>query len=256
VKIGILGATGWLGSALGAGLLRRGLPPADLMLLNRSGPLASYHGRRDVVWARDAADLVDRADVLVVSVRPEDWGGLSFRAPDRLLVSFMACVSMAALAGTGARIVRAMPNAAAEIGRSYTPWLAGPDVTAADRDAVETIVGAIGSGDEVASEAQIDFLTALSGSGAAYPALMAVAMLDAARAAGLDRSVAEQAVSAVVCDGGSQLGGRVGEAAAMLDVYRGYRGATAAGIAAAEAAGFGAAVAAALAAATKVASAG
>ena len=44
------------------------------------------------------------------------------------------------------------------------------------------------------------------------------------------------------------LAGRVGEAEAVLEVYRGYRGTTAAGLAAAEAAGFREAVAAALAA--------
>lgn len=73
-------------------------------------------------------------------------------------------------------------------------------------------------------------------------------MLDAARAAGLPPAVAERAVAAAVCDGGAMLAGRVGEAAALLDVYRGYRGTTAAGLAAAEAGGFRAAIAAALAA--------
>ena len=107
----------------------------------------------------------------------------------------------------------------------------------------------------MASEAQIDFLTALSGSGAAYPALMAVAMLDAAREAGLDEGVAERAVSAVVCDGAAMLAGRIGDAAAMIEAYRGYRGTTAAGLAAAEAAGFRQAVMSALSAAARVAAA-
>jgi pyrroline-5-carboxylate reductase len=256
MRIGILGATGWLGSALGAGLLRRGFPAGDLVLLNRSGPRARYHGRRGVAWARDPDDLAARADVVVVSVRPEEWPGLALRAPGRLLVSFMACVPMATLAETGARVVRAMPHTGAEAGRSYTPWLAGAEVTAADREAVATIVHAIGTGDEVASEAEIDFLTALSGSGSAYPALMAAAMLDAAGAAGLDRAVAERAVAAVICDGGAMLEGRIGDAEAMLEAYRSYRGPTAAGLAAAEAAGFGRIVAAALAAATRAAAAG
>src|SRR4051794_40130750 len=49
MKVGIVGATGWLGSALGGGLLRKGVvAPADLVLLNRSGPSAEYHGNRDV----------------------------------------------------------------------------------------------------------------------------------------------------------------------------------------------------------------
>jgi pyrroline-5-carboxylate reductase len=256
MKVGIVGATGWLGSALGGGLLRKAVvAPADLVLLNRSGPSAEYHGERNVVWAQNVADLVARADVVVVAVRPQDWDGLALVAPSRLLISLMACVSTAALAGTEARIVRAMPNAAAELGRSYTPWLAGPGVTDDDRTAVRTIFSAIGIEDEVSSEAQIDFLTALSGSGAAYPALMTVAMLDAARAAGLSEQVSERAVAAVVLDGAAMLAGRIGEAPAMVETYRSYRGTTAAGLAAAESAGFRQAVTAALSAATRVAGA-
>ena len=49
MNVGIIGATGWLGSALGGGLLARGmLQPRDLLLLNRSGPRGDYHGHGDV----------------------------------------------------------------------------------------------------------------------------------------------------------------------------------------------------------------
>jgi pyrroline-5-carboxylate reductase len=254
MKVGIVGATGWLGSALGGGLLENGIvAPADMVLLNRSGPSVEYHGERNVVWAQDAADLVARTDVVVVAVRPQDWDALALVAPGRLLISLMACVSTAVLTGTEARIVRAMPNAAAELGRSYTPWLAGPGVTVGDRTAVRTILSAIGIEDEVSSEAQIDFLTALSGSGAAYPALMTVAMLDAAREAGLSEQVSERAVAAVILEGAAMLRGRIGDASAMIETYRSYRGTTAAGLAAAESAGFRRAVTAALSAATRMA---
>lgn len=48
-----IGATGWLGSALGAGLPARGL-----VLLNRGGPRPDDHGYADVACARDAANLM------------------------------------------------------------------------------------------------------------------------------------------------------------------------------------------------------
>ncbi|RDD69690.1 pyrroline-5-carboxylate reductase family protein, partial [Paracoccus versutus] len=81
MRVGLIGATGWLGSALGAGLLARGiLAPGELVLLNRSGPQTNYHGHANVAWARDAAELVAQSDVIVVSVRPEDWPGLDLRA--------------------------------------------------------------------------------------------------------------------------------------------------------------------------------
>jgi pyrroline-5-carboxylate reductase len=251
MRLGIIGATGWLGSALGCEVLDSGLVRGpDLVLLNRSGARPEYHGRTDVSWASDVADLVARVDVVVLSVRPGDFAGLALRAPGRLVVSFLAGIPMGVLAGTGGRIVRAMPNAAAERGRSYTPWLAAPEVTEADRLVVRALLAAIGTEDEVGDERQIDQLTALSGSGAAYPALMAAVMLAQARAAGLPEPVARRAVEAVVCDGAELLRGRIETAPELVETYREYRGTTAAGLDAAERAGFSAAVAAALEAAT------
>ncbi|EYD75225.1 Pyrroline-5-carboxylate reductase [Rubellimicrobium mesophilum DSM 19309] len=239
MRLGIIGATGWLGSALGRGVLGTGHVAArDLVLLNRSGPRPDYQGHRDVTWATDAADLVERSDVVVLSVRPEDYSSLHLNAPGRLVVSFMAGVTMATLARTGGRIVRALPNGAAEHGGSYTPWLAAPEVTDADREAVRALLGAIGTEDEIPDEGQIDYLTGLSGSGAAYPALMAVAMLADARGRGLSEQVALRAVEAVICGGADMLRGRIGSASALVEAYRSYRGTTAAGLDAAEATGF------------------
>ena len=251
MRLGIVGATGWLGSALGRRVLDTGLvPPSDLVLLNRSGPRPEYHGRTDVTWAPNLADLVARAEVVVLSVRPEDLPGLALSAPDRLVVSFLAGVPLAALAPTGGRVVRAMPNAAAERGRSYTPWLAGAKVTQADRALVRALLSTIGTEDEVRDESHIDLLTALSGSGAAYPALMAAAMLAHAEAAGLPEQIARHAVEAVVCDGADLLRGRIETAPELLHAYRAYRGTTEAGLDAAEASGFSRAIDEALRAAT------
>lgn len=251
MRVGIVGATGWLGSALGTHLLARGIVAAgDLVLLNRSGRQGGYAGHKGVVWARDLPDLVARSDIVVLSVRPEDWPGLDLRAEGRLVLSFIAGVAARSLGTCGGRIVRAMPNAAAEIGASYSPWWAAADVTAADRAAVTLLLSAIGSSDTLPDEAQIDVMSALPGSGAAYPALMAVAMADHMRAQGLPDHIAWRAAEAVVCDGARLLAGRIAEAPAMIAAYRDYRGPTAAGIEAAEAAGFTRAIAAALDAAT------
>ncbi len=45
MKVGIIGATGWLGAAFGQRLLSEGvIAPADLVVLNRSGARADYFG--------------------------------------------------------------------------------------------------------------------------------------------------------------------------------------------------------------------
>lgn len=254
MKIGIIGATGWLGSALGGALLARGIvAPGDLVVLNRSGPRADYHGHRDVIWASDVGDLVAQSDVIVISVRPGDWPGLALQAQGRLVISFMAGVGARELARCGGRILRAMPNAAAEIGASYSPWWAAADVTASDRATATRLLSAIGTSDELAEESQIDLMTALPGSGSAYPALMAVAMAGYMRDQGVSEAIAWRAAEAAICGGAQLLAGHITDAPAMIAAYRDYRGTTAAGIEAAEASGFSRAIHAALQAATDAA---
>lgn len=251
MRIGIIGATGWLGSALGGRLLSLGIVTPDrLVVANRSGARTDYHGHA-VTWVRDAVQLAALSDIVVVSVRPQDWPALGLRAEGKLVLSFMAGVGSDRLRDCGGRIVRAMPNAAADIGRSWTHWWAGQGVTDADRQAVTTILSAIGTSDEIARESQIDLMTALPGSGAAYPALMAVAMARFMTDNGLPPDIAWRAADAAVCGGAAMLAGRIADAPALLAAYRDYRGTTAAGIDAAEAAGFSAAIRAALDAAAR-----
>lgn len=239
MRVGIIGATGWLGSALGGQLLARGmLGPAELVLLNRSGPRTDYHGHADVTWARDVDDLVACSDIVVVSVRLQDWPALKLMAPDQLVVSFMAGTRLARLAACQGRIVRAMPNAAAEIGRSYSPWIAGSGVTDADRAAVRWLLSAIGSEDEVQEESHLDLMTAVPGSGTAYPALLATALADFLRANGIAEAVAWRAAEAVICDAPQVLAGRISQAPEIIEAYLAYEGTTAAGINAARFAGF------------------
>lgn len=237
MKVGIIGGTGWLGGALGRGLITRGIVAAgDLVILNRSG--ARDYSGHPVIWAADVADLVARVDVVVVSVRPGDWPGLALTAEGRLVVSFMAGVAMDTLTASGGRVVRAMPNAAAEIGASYTPWVAGPGVTAADRLVVAAVLGAVGVQEELPDEAQIELMTALSGAGPAYPALMASAMLRFLTARGVAAETAARAVEGTVCAAARLLEGRMAEAPAIVQTFIDYRGTTCAGLEMAEASGF------------------
>ena len=253
MRLGIIGATGWLGSALGGRLLDEAIVTPDrLVVANRSGPQADYHGHT-VRWARDSAELVSLSDVIIVSVRPDDWPALDLRADGRLVMSFMAGIGAVRLARCGGRIIRAMPNAAAGIGASYTPWWADSTVTAGDRRVVTTILSAIGTSVELDAESQIDLMTALPGSGAAYPALMAVAMARFMTDRGVPDAIAWRAAEAAVCGGAAMLAGRIADAPALLAAYRDHRGTTAAGLDAAEAGGFSTAVRSALEEATRTA---
>ncbi|SIS74682.1 pyrroline-5-carboxylate reductase family protein [Phaeovulum vinaykumarii] len=256
MKIGIVGGMGWMGGAFGRALLAEGIvAPEDLMVLTRSAPPETgYFGHASVHWARDAAEMAAACAVIVLAVRPADWPAVALRAPGRLVLSFMAGVSADTLeAATGARVIRAIPNAAAGIGASYTPYVAGPTARPEDCALVGRLLEAIGTTDLLPAEDQLDLMTALSGAGPAFPALMASVMLDVARAAGVPETAARQAVEAVVCAAPRLLEGQIEAASALVAEYVDYAGTTAAGLRAACDQGFEDALRAGLDAATRTA---
>ncbi|HMS95503.1 MAG TPA: pyrroline-5-carboxylate reductase dimerization domain-containing protein [Tabrizicola sp.] len=250
MRLGLIGATGWLGSALGTRLLQSGWPEGDLVLLNRSASRAIYDPWPGVYWSQNAAELCARSEVIVLSIRPEDFPLAGFNGANRLVLSFMTAWSLDRLGAAcpGARVVRAMPNGAASGGNSFTPWVAGPGFSRTDVAVTRHLLSAIGVEAAVAGEQQLDYLTALSGSGSAYPALMAQAMIADSLAHGLSEDLARAAVASILQAGGA-LATEVAHLDAVLDTYEGYRGVTAAGIQAARTAGFQQVIAAALAAA-------
>ena len=234
-RLGIIGATGWLGQALGLNLVsKRVWPEQDLVLLRRSGSGDAYAAYSGVTWARDAEELCDLCQTVVLSVRPHDFPVSGFRPKDHVLISFMAGWSLRQLQDLApeARIFRAMPNGGATMGKSYTPWLAGPGAAQADKVLVSQILAAIGQEERLETEDQLHYLAGLSGSGGAYPGLMAQAMLADARAFGLPDAIANRAVEAVITGSVGLLAGRIDKVDALLDSYMSYQGITAAGLAA------------------------
>ena len=242
--LGIIGGSGWLGRSIGnAALSARLIVPGSLFLSNRSGP-AGFVAWPDVWWTHDNQAVVERSDVVILSVRPEQFPAVEIDAHAKLVISVMAAVSTQTLRKrTGStRIVRAMPNAAAEIGCSYTPWHASEDVSAAEKRFVRALFETCGTEDELPAEEDIDYLTGLTGSGPAFPALLAKAMLSHALSKGLPHAIARRAVQGVVA-GASQLVTSSGASPdELIQTFLGYRGTTAAGLQAMIANGFDAAV--------------
>lgn len=234
VRVGIIGGTGWLGRSIAAHALSAGvIDPGSLTISSRSGRgdvLAEWPG---VAHVSENAELVRRSTVVVLSVRPQQFAEVASDMSGRLVISVMAGVSLASLEqrlGTD-RVIRAMPNAAAEIARSYTPWFSGPGVTDADRAFVGALMACCGDQDEVSREDFVDYLAGLSGSGPAFPALLASAMLAHASERGLPADVAGRAVKAVICGSGRLLESGEFDPLALLQTFMDYRGTTAAALA-------------------------
>ncbi|MEO5756239.1 MAG: pyrroline-5-carboxylate reductase dimerization domain-containing protein [Mesorhizobium sp.] len=249
VRLGIVGGAGWLGGAIAGAALEAGAVRAENLTLSyRSAKPERFPG---AFWTDENQILADRSDVILLSVRPQDWPSLDIDATGKLVISVMAGIRLADLAEkhNTSRVARSLPNAAAEVAKSYTPWIATDDTTEADRATIRAVFNACGVQDEVGSERDIDYLTGLTGSGPAFPALLADAMMRDAVRFGLSPDVARRAVNTVLAGTGRLLELRDASPADTVEAFLDYRGTTAAAIETMREAGFAEAVAKGLAAA-------
>jgi len=141
-------------------------------------------------------DPLDEVDVLV-AVKPQDvvdaMVRLSGRSTRRVL-SIAAGVTIASLErqlDPGTRVIRAMPNTPALVGQGAAALAGGHHATAADLEWAGGVLSSVGMS-VVVDEAQLDAVTGLSGSGPAYVFLVAEALMEAGREAGLSAAVAAQ----------------------------------------------------------------
>ena len=187
---------GNMASALIGGLVRAGRTPASILVID---PGAAQRDKLQAdfgVRTQAAADANLAGAALVVwAVKPQLFaeaaapcaahvGGalhLSVMAGIRCSTIARAC----GLAGGAARIVRSMPNTPALIGKGIAGLFATPAVSADERALVEAVLVPTGQTLWVEAEADLDAVTALSGSGPAYVFYFVEAMMAAAQAMGL-----------------------------------------------------------------------
>ena len=230
LRLGIIGAGGWLGGAIAQAALAGGVASPDTLSLSyRSKPPVGCDG---AFQTRDTGELVERSDVIILSVRPEDWPEVRFDATGKLLISVMAAVDLQSLASAHntPRVIRALPNAATEVAASFTPLVSLSSTGSDDLAIASSIFACCGVVDEVATEEHLDYFAGLTGTGPAYPALMALAMEQDAIARGIDPAVAGRAVKALFVGTGRLLETFGTSPADTVEAFMAYRGITAAGL--------------------------
>jgi pyrroline-5-carboxylate reductase len=210
----LLVGAGRMGGALLKGWLAQGIAPDRIFVQapSLSGEIAALI-RGAGIGAGAPPAFPGAPAVMVLAVKPQAMdevlpplGGLA--GPDTLVISIAAGTTVASIArhfASGAAIVRAMPNTPAAIGRGITALYANNFVTTEQRDACAALLGAVGETVWIEAEAQMDAVTALSGSGPAYVFLLAECMAKAGEAAGLAPELAARLARATVAGAGELL---------------------------------------------------
>ncbi len=231
--LGIIGGTGMLGRAIAHAVLKSDIiPPDRLWISNRSGRADGFEDHPGINLTTNNQDLAQACDVILLSVPPAMASDLGLHAPDRLILSVMAGVSVEKLAAlTGSpRVIRAMSSPAAETGLAYSPWCAAPAVTSADRARTTALFGACGLTDEVQDEAHIEFFTAMTGPVPGFVAFFAEAMANHATSQGIPAAIADRAVRQLFLSAGTMMADGSPTPAEHVQQMIDYAGTTAAGL--------------------------
>ena len=197
ISVGIVGGAGELGGAVARALLRsRFVEPGRLWISNRSGRFAGFDDWPGVRLTTLNQELADACEMILLSVPPHLAPSVGIDANNQLVLSVMAGVSLEQIAEytRAQRVVRAMSNPAADLGLAYSPWCASPAVTDEDRSLIRGLFQACGVTDEVPTENQIEYFTALTGPVPGFVAYYADCMIACAVQKGIARTVAERAI--------------------------------------------------------------
>jgi pyrroline-5-carboxylate reductase len=201
-RIAILGA-GKIGESLLAGLLSSGWrKPGDIVVTGRREErLKELTDRHGVEGTLSNSEAVADAGLVVIAVKPQDFdvllgeiGGLL--RPEQTVLSVAAAIPTAQIEARLAPdvpVVRAMPNAPALVHEGMAGICGGAHAHEEHLDLAEDVLSHLGAVARV-PETYMDAVTAVSGSGPAYFALLAEAMIEAGILLGLGRETSTQLV--------------------------------------------------------------
>lgn len=229
----LLVGCGRMGGALLRGWLDRGLAPAAVRVMDPAAPRWLAERGIATQGALPAAPAV-----IVLAVKPQMMGAAlpqvaGAAQAGALILSVAAGVTIAAYerAFPAAPIVRAMPNTPAAIGQAITAIVGNARAGQAEMALAEALMGAVGQVVRLTDEAQMDAVTALSGSGPAYVFHLIEALAAAGEAEGLPAPLALALARATVAGAGA-LAMRDGtDPAALREAVTSPGGTTAAGLA-------------------------
>ena len=214
----VLLGCGKMGSAMLEGWLKRGLPARSVWVMD---PHPS-----DWLQAQGVnlnAELPADPAIVLVAVKPQMMAeALPVLQPlgngTTLFLSVAAGVTIAsyeAMLGGDTPIIRAMPNTPAAVGQGITAIVGNTPASETQLAQAEELLSAVGEVVRLETEAQMDAVTGVSGSGPAYVFHMIECLAAAGEAQGLAPELAMQLAKATVAGAGA-LAMQAGEDPAQL----------------------------------------
>lgn len=197
--IAIIGA-GNMGASLMGGFIRHGYPADKLCAVDKDAAhLQMLAEKLNIQTSTDALTAASQAKVIIFAVKPNGFEQAALAIKPALqhlplIISVAAGIKMTSIShwlGQDMPIIRTMPNTPALIGCGATALVANAKVSAEQKDLAESLLRAVGIVEWIKDEAQMDTVTALSGSGPAYFFLVMEAMQAAAESQGLSPEVAK-----------------------------------------------------------------
>jgi len=139
----------------------------------------------------DLGECMEKADILFIAVKPYHAEQLMadlkpLMKKDQLVISIMAGVTIQSMQdGLDIRkVVRAMPNLPAQVGKGLTSFTASDDVSRLELSTVQSLLDTTGKSVHLDTENDVDASTGISGSGPAYVFYFMQSMMEAAQKMG------------------------------------------------------------------------
>jgi pyrroline-5-carboxylate reductase len=186
---------GNMASAIIGGLLRQGMAAGQFIVVEPFAPqreklLADF----GITALEQPSKALAQAQQIVWAVKPQTFreaaAQVAAHTQQALHLSVMAGITSSSMAQQLAtqRIVRAMPNTPALIGKGIAGLYARAGVSEADKRSIEALMATTGEHLWVGDEGHLDAVTALSGSGPAYVFFFIESMMRAGQSMGLSES--------------------------------------------------------------------
>ena len=176
-KIGFVGA-GKMASAIIKGLIKTGFANSDDITATQA-EVEQLEEKSRVLGIKVIADnkiLAQESDVIFVAVKPNQTVDVlkeinPYITSEKLVVSIAAGVTLNKLEANlpvGTRVIRVMPNTPALVGEGMSGMIGGKFAKPEDLTYISNLLSTIGKCIIVDNEAQMDIVTAISGSGPAF----------------------------------------------------------------------------------------